>query len=423
MIAHTFPPFGTVGGSVRLIKFLRFMKRGENGWQPTVITLSESNDLLWLPKDSTFSLGEVPPDVRVLRTSTSEPRNPSVGGPLLRKILRKIKLVFLWPARRYLLLPDDKRLWGTHMTRAARQELTSNSYQLIYATAPPFSVILSAVKLKQQTGLPLVMDVKDDWVAEERFRGLRCLRRPFESRMEARCVQAADRFITVTRKSYEDYRRRYPEYADKFVMIPNGCDMGEYRPYWDSRPEKFQKFTLIHTGIFSDRRDLSPFFRALRGLLDYRPEARARIEFLIVGRIPASQAQVIREQGLDDVIRNIGYLDRNEFIVKLIKAHLPVVINYDVPTLVPGKLYEYWGSRNRMLLLDNPESAAADLVRHHDLGDIVEPCDENGIHKAIEHAFDAWVDGRLDPLSTAGLEQYDRRFLTGKLESVFDEVI
>ncbi len=56
ILVHTFPPFGTVGGSIRLLKSLVFMNRENDGWDPTIITLDPKVDLLWLAKASQHSL-------------------------------------------------------------------------------------------------------------------------------------------------------------------------------------------------------------------------------------------------------------------------------------------------------------------------------------------------------------------------------
>ena len=53
MLVHTLPPFGTVGGSIRLIQFLN---RGGNGWKTTVVTLDPDTNPLWLAKESPQSI-------------------------------------------------------------------------------------------------------------------------------------------------------------------------------------------------------------------------------------------------------------------------------------------------------------------------------------------------------------------------------
>lgn len=421
VLVHTFPPFGTVGGSIRLLKTLNYMERGDGGWTPTVITLDPEIDLLWLSKASHHSLQDVPDDIRLIRIGSDEPKAPSIKNQRLGTLVRKLKLLLLLPFRKMVLMPDDKRGFRKSLERAALDELAAGDYSLIYATSPPFSVLMAAASIREQSGVPLIMEIKDDWVTDNRFEGLRWHRRLFESRMERRCMEAADTVVTVTRKSCEGYKNRYPDIAEKFVCVPNGCDVSEYQPYWNIETGKFEKFTLVHTGVITGTRNLTYMFGALRDMLEQRRGAREHVEFLIIGRIPRQQQKEISKHGLWSTVTNIDYVERKTYVETLIKAHLAVVVNFTDPALVPGKLYEYWGSRNKMLLLDSGESAAAELVKTYDLGDVVGPRDQEGIFESLCRSYDAWTKGSLQKNDVSGLQGFDRKYLTGQLEKTFDQ--
>lgn len=422
ILVHTFPPFGTVGGSIRLIKTLMYMNRTETGWTPTIITLDPEINLLWLAKASHHSLKDVPSDIRIIRVDTDEPRDPKTSARALALILRKLKLLLLLPVRKMLLMPDDKRGFSKSLERAALDELSSGDYSLVYATSPPFSVLMAAARVREKSGIPLLMEIKDDWVTKNRFEGLRWHRRFIEARMERDCMRAADAVVTVTQKSCEGYRERYPESAEKFVCVPNGCDVGEYEPFWDKEIGKFTKFTMVHTGVITGTRNLTNLFGALSRLIQCRAGAREDIEFLIIGRIPRKQHKEISKRGLWSVVRNIDYVERDAYVETLVRAHLAVVVNFTDPALVPGKLYEYWGSRNKMLLLDTQESAAAELVLTYDLGDVVSPSDEDGIFHSLCRSYDSWCNDEAPVNDVAGLHSFNRRFLTNQLEKLFGKV-
>lgn len=423
MLVHTFPPFGTVGGSIRLVKFLLYLTRGESGWQPSVITIDPENDLLWLPQESSFSLEELPDDVKLIRTATGEPLNPKLKPGFLYRLVRKIKLALLLPARKYFLIPDDKVLWRRNLESSALEELDKDNYSLIYATAPPFSVLLAAERLKKHSNLPLVIDIKDDWIIAQRFHGLKRFRKRMESSMERRCIEAADKVITVTQASCDEYRSRYPQHRDKFALIHNGCDVQEYEKYWSERPPKFEKFTLIHTGVFSARRDMTALFQSLKKLITERPDISGKLRFMIVGSIPADQQKIIEDLALEEIVQPTGYMERDIYVETLVKAHLPVVINYSVSSLIPGKLYEYWGSRNKMLLLDSKESAAAEIVKRYDLGSVIEPNDEAAIYEFLGKAYEKWVKGETELSDISQICHFDRRHLTRKLEAIFSGLV
>lgn len=423
MIAQIFPPYGTVGGSIRLTKFLKYLVQGKFDWSPTVVTLRDDIDLLFVGRNSAFSLEDIPVGLDILRTNTSEFQVPKGMPTGLYSALRKLMLALAKPVGRQLLLPDHNRLWRRHLMDAVRKRLVERHYDAIYATAPPFSVLLAASDLKAETGLPLILDIKDDWMDVDRYRGVRRWRWPIERRMEARCAAAADHIITVTEKSQSAFRARYPEMSERIHYIPNGCDVDEYRPLWAAPPNKFERFTMVHAGVFSSRRDLSALFSVIRQLSDKHTDFATDFEFLLIGRLPKDQAKSIKRFGVTDMIRVEDYLPRDQYLQILCSAHLPVVINYKIGTLIPGKIYEYWGSRNRMLLLDGSDSAAADLVRKYNIGDVVAPDNERGIMEVLLRSWRNHRDGNTLPLTTEGLELFDRKHLTARLAEVLDATV
>ena len=145
--------------------------------------------------------------------------------------------------------------------------------------------------------------------------------------------------------------------------------------------------------------------------------------FILVVIIPAHKPRLIEELRLDDVVLSTGYMERDKYLETLVRAHLPVVINYSVPSLIPGKLYEYWGSRNKMLLLDSKDGAAADIVERYRLGSVIEHDDEGSIYDFLCEAYDAWVRGEVELSDISQIHLFDRRVLTGKLEEIFSDLV
>ena len=424
MLAHTFPPFGTMGGSIRLVKFLKYMDRGDGGWDPTVVTVRDDKELLFVGKYSTFSLEELPQEIRIIRTCTNEISVPAIKRTQLKKFVRYLLLALFKPINSYFFIPDSSILWSWCLRRAAKQELRNEGYAVIYATAPPFSVLVSAAWLKRDTGLPLVLDIKDDWVVDAafRFRRLKKFRKYIEAKMERSCLTAADKIILVTPKSYEYYTDRYPEFSHKFECITNGCDTAQYCPFWENPPTKFHKFTLVHSGVMSYRRDLGTFFRALKNLLTKFPDMKHKLQFIIIGRMPRALKRNIEMYGLLEIIVHMNYMEHQEYLQMLIKSHLPVVINYEIPTGVPGKMYECWGSGNKMLLLDREDSAAAELLQEHELGYLARPDDAEKIESILLSAYNDWETNTIKGVDTKALHKFDRKYLTQELENLLSQI-
>ena len=90
-----------------------------------------------------------------------------------------------------------------------------------------FAIITKISKLK------LVIDIKDDWIYQTTFISSNFLIKAIERKLEKFCVKNADRIILVTQRSHSDYTERFPQFEDKFELIPNGCDVREYEKYWE----------------------------------------------------------------------------------------------------------------------------------------------------------------------------------------------
>ena len=65
-------------------------------------------------------------------------------------------------------------------------------------------------------------------------------------------------------------------------------------------------------------------------------------------------------------------------------AHLAIVINaLGATTLIPGKIYEFWASQTPIVLIDNTQSAASELVMEKQIGEVCNPGDSNAVADVI----------------------------------------
>ena len=143
-------------------------------------------------------------------------------------------------------------------------------------------------------------------------------------------------------------------------------------------------------------------------------------EVKFIGILHAKIIKLIKELNLDDVIFTSGVLDRENYIKSISKADLLLAFNYQMKNLIPGKLYDYWGARNPILLIDSLDSMASKLVAENNLGTVNDFEDVEGMYNSIKSYFDAWYNNNPIPKSDiANLYNYDRKKLTGKLVEIF----
>jgi len=436
MLAYVFPPFYSVGGSIRVVKFIKYLCA--LGWLPTVLTVDDSRDLASQQREGSATLcSEIPPTVAIYRTNAGEPSRAllETGRTLRRRsrlaatVVNTLRVLRRF-AQAYLLLPDENLSWLPFAVRMGRQIIRRHEIDLIFVTCPPHSAALSGVLLKWWTGRPLVLDFRDDWIDTPWYRRKPWLSRQLERWLERWVVHRADRVIAVTAWSHRTFLARYPhEPSTKFALIPNGCDLADFAPTEQAEPKTAeQRFTIVHSGLLTESADWQrsprPLFAALAQLRRTHPKKAARLQLIFTGTLPEATRAAMVQLGIGDLIQEVGHLPQAAYHRLLRQADLLLAINYTgFTTLIPGKLYEYWAVGAAPILLLDSGGAASELVAHHQLGTAVPPAAVEQIYAALLMYYQQWAAGKPLQIRREGIAAYDRKVLTRQLAALFNAVV
>lgn len=164
-------------------------------------------------------------------------------------------------ARRVLLAcntPDGLVGWIPFAAARARNLARRGAFDAIFASGPPFSVVLAGAIASRLTGRPWVADLRDAWVEDPddpfgviggSFRApygrgrIRVLRW-----MEALCLRSARSILFTSRHTLERYATRYPDLGPRAELVLNGVDERDFLV----PPVAFANFTFAHTGTLHD---------------------------------------------------------------------------------------------------------------------------------------------------------------------------
>jgi glycosyltransferase involved in cell wall biosynthesis len=435
IIARVFPPFQSVGHSIRVVKFIKYLP--PLGWLPVVLTVDDRREYASGRKQGSETLlSEIPREVSIHRTFAGEPslkflqkeRKFGQGNWLTRVIVKVLGGACRW-AFRNVFLPDREAAWLPFALRRGRKIVGSEGIDVIFATCPPHSATLIGALLKLLTGKRLILDFRDDWIDTPWYHSKPTIIRMINRRLESWVVKTADKVILVTEWSKKAFLERYPtQPGDKFIFISNGCDLGEFAVLNSMREApRNSKFTIVHGGWLNDSkswtRSPAALFQAVHHILQSQPELAEKLTLAFTGFLPERQRHLVKEMGLSGVVKELGFLPRDEFLRLLAASGMLLVINYEgFSTLIPGKIYEYWAIGGPPILLLSCPGAAANLVEQHSLGLTVDPGDVAGIQQAILRLY--CQSNTTAPLrvSTAGIEAYDRQALTYKLAQVLSGI-
>lgn len=422
VISYGFPPAGG-GGVLRTLKFVKYLP--SFGWSPVVLTVQ---DPLWVMHDETL-LSEVPENVRIVRAFSLEAdRYPYVKwlSPFSASRFWKRFVRFWIDVFTFAAVPDQRVGWIPFAFLQALRAIEEEKINILYATGDPFSAHILGSLLKLYTGLPLVLDFRDEWIEYRAY--AHPDRAPWklslERFQESKAVALADRVVAVSEGILNNFRRRYPGLEDKLVFIPNGYDDADFR---EAHPARNHSFTITHTGgLYRDRTPLA-ILTALRQLFSEEPALRKEIRLVQRGLLFEDFRKEIARWDPDGILEIHPPVSHEESISAMMASDLLLLIIDDVPIsprIYTGKVFEYLGSGKPILATAHPHIPVADLIRRAGTGVVYDHRDIAGIKEEIRRQFNHWKNGGTGITPDWGfISQYSRKALTGKLAEVLDSVM
>ena len=416
IISSIFPPSNSAGGSIRLVKFIKYLSA--RGWTFVVYTQDVPNTFSRNQTLSDFLLEELPNEASIIRVA--DPfvlGSPKGSHGWITRIVRRI-------------FGESSVGWGINALRSGFANLQHCDFDLVFSVTPPFTNALVALLLAWMGQKPLVLDLKDDWVDSPTFRHKNVFRQIIERWLEKLIVSRAAAVIAVTPQSFHLYRTRYADLhlQSKFHLIPNGCDVGEYKRL-KNRERKIltERFLILSaaSGFRKNYRDIAPFLFALDLFLQRRLDAKDKIDVVLLGdSLSAEYDELLSTLDLNNIVRCIGALGRDDLVEQLWKADLFLLVQpVKNTTAISGTLYEYWATGKAPILLISEEGASSVLVEENRLGRHFHFHEVGPIADYLEEIFDSYV--RQQPLwiERVGIEKFDRRRLAKRMDAIWREIL
>lgn len=421
VIAYYFPPMG-LSGVQRTHKFVKYLP--QFGWHPTVLTVEPRG---YIARDESFLQELEGRDIRIVRTPPAGPgrlfgRKEVVGLPAewKRKLLSRISDTFF--------IPDNKVGWRRKAVARALAMHAESPFDLIFATAPPFTDFMIGTEVKRRIGRPLVLDYRDPWVDYPFKFYPTPLHRWRNVVLERRALRASSHVVTTNRRVKEKiiHRHGFLTYHD-IDIIPQGFDPEDFPPTvvrgrkkGTAVAESAGKMRVTYAGIFWEDRVPDYFLQAIHDLFAEKPRLRGRIEARFVGTFRDENMKLVRKLGLQDAVHVTGYLPHPQCIKELVDSDvLWTTVGDEYGS--PGKTYEYIGARKPILGLV-PDGFLKSTILEAG-GRAVAPHDIPGIKKALEDFLAAYEKRQLKGPRGDVVDKYNRVVLTGGLVKIFESLL
>lgn len=418
IITYYWPPAGGPGVQ-RWLKFVKYLP--DFGIKPIV----------YIPKNPTYPiidqdlLSEVPAGVTILKQEIFEPY--AMASILSKGKVQKISAgiipehkkqsitekVSLW-IRGNLFIPDARVLWVKPSVIYLQKYIEENNIDTIITTGPPHSVHLIGFHLKKKTKVNWIADFRDPWttIGYQKSLKLSSFAASKHKKLEREVLTYADEII-VTSKST---KAEFAEITKKPIhVITNGYDVETVE-----RQKVDAKFSISHIGSLLSERNPEILWQTLAELVVDIPSFKDDFELKLIGTVSESVLQSIEENSLNSFLHNLGYVSHAEAIAAQRKSQVLLLLEIDSPAtkaIIPGKLFEYMVSGRPILALGPEGADFADILKETNTGIFITYQERQKLKSTLIELYSQFLNGDLK-VNAAGLQQYSRKNLTGKLADV-----
>lgn len=349
--------------------------------------------------------------LRTRRKLTRSPGSPSLGDasaegtspPHHVAAWKRFVFSLMW-------LPDDRQGFIPSAVSAGRGALRGG-IDLLYTTAPPFSVHLAGLLLKRSTGIRWAAEFRDPWT-DNPARPWYLRSRPADAVtrwLERECVGRADHLVAVSDGIHAALAAKLDS-SDRrrLVMVRNGIE--ELDPEPDPGSRLGGPFRIVHAGSLYHQRDPFPFLRALAEVRRNHLLTAADVQVDFVGNCRwfagVSVEARVRELNLAGMVRFQDWVAQGVYRRIIREADLLLLLANEQPTQVPNKLYDYLGTRRPILAFADEQGETARMLRQVGGHYLITTNDADTVERTLEAALGRGLDIRLPRGSETVLLQW-----------------
>ncbi len=158
-------------------------------------------------------------------------------------------------------------------------------------------------------------------------------------------------------------------------------------------------------------------FKAFKQITIERPDIASKIELHFIGFLRKENHKLIRKLNIQEFVKDFGYMNHNEAVQKIISSDVlwfMVGKKRNIDAILPGKVYEYIGSR-KPILGCVPEGTAKMALEEYGASFITEPDNLEQIKNTIYKIYELYKNNNLPVPDENIVMKYRRDFLTEQL--------
>ncbi len=426
IIAHIFPPIGG-SGVQRTLKFVKYLS--SFGWEPIVVTAGKTN----YPLIDESLLSEIPHGTRVIRIDEDNKLDSTIVSEI-HSIIEKMKVnkdlftsyrTFTLANLEAIQIPDQYIFWANKVLKEIHQFIDVSEIDLIYTTSGPYSDHVIGYHLKDEFQKPWIADFRDEWTNNpyaDPDKNSLYYKMAFE--LEKRIVNTADKVVTVTPKSKENYQNTFNLDDGIITTITNGYDEDDFKEIHFTKSRN-EKFTIIHNGLLYGIRTPVTFMKALNNLIQNGRIDKNKIKvYFSWTNNDEKWINFASELGLGQIVEFFGYVPHQVSLQKSANSDLLLLIvgpGEKNKATYPGKIFEYLRLNKSILSLAPTDGVVHQLIEETNRGYNVDFNDVEGIEQSILMEYKKWLNKeKAHYEANTNVEKFERKNLTEQLSNLFD---
>ncbi|WFN37403.1 glycosyltransferase [Methanomicrobium antiquum] len=337
--------------SVRLRGIAKYLP--EFGWDPTIITIKQTNDDKYLFDHNKYNLVET--DYRDIYSfiklffgidpnkTINESLNIQNGNHLSNLFGYLCQII-----NEFLCYPDREKSWYKDGLEAGIKSIENYDCEALISSSSPVTTHLIAHTLSEKYNLPWIADLRDLWTQNHYYLHSK-IRRIIETRLEKKILKTADALSTVSDPLNNLLSKRYSE--KKIFTIPNGFDPEKMNP----GVPLSKVYTITYTGsIYKRWMDPEPLFKALSELIFEETINASEISINFYGRFDFWLEDKVAKYNLEDIVKFHGQVPHDVAIRKQWESQILLLLTWNNPEekgIYTGKVFEYLAAKRPILSL------------------------------------------------------------------------
>ncbi|HME55967.1 MAG TPA: glycosyltransferase [Candidatus Lokiarchaeia archaeon] len=296
------------------------------------------------------------------------------------------------------LVPDHYIEWLPQAFHKVNWYKNKSAIDIIYASGPPFSMLVLGYLLKALLKKPLVVEYRDV-LTDDPYNKAPEFKEKINRFIEHVILKDSDAVISVSSPINDGLIKKYglESSRKKFFEIPSAFDPADFEKVADIAQVE-GKFTITITTTLYGARKPDNLFKVLGKLKKDGVLAGIDFEVNIYGYNDYERFKSqLQELGIDDIVHFKGFIPHDACLAVLKQSTFNLDLaeeDFDYPTL-PYHLWEYIGSGKKILHFGVPGHYKANYVTQNDLGYVLPANHPKQVYTILADLINEFKTGSL----------------------------